>query len=444
MTLGRVLVVDDDRLLATRADPDAPELRAAQVLERLHVALGVLGEVGEAAAAGDVLAPAVEVLVDRLRVVELALRHRHLVVPHAVDVVGHADRHPVPARQHVELGQEQLGEAVDAGGVAGDHRVVPAAAAVAAGRDADLAADPPELLAVVVEQLGRERAGADAGGVGLDHADHPVDAGRADTGADADAAGHRVAARHERVGAVVDVEHGGLGALEQDGLALVQRLVEQQRGVADHRPQPLDVRQELLDDRLGLDGAAVVDLGQHLVLEVQRGLDLLGEDALVEEVGDPDAGAVDLVGVRRPDAAAGGADLVLAEEPLGHLVEGRVVAGDHVRVGADDQRRGVHAAGLERVDLAEERVGRDHDTVGDHRRAARREDAAGQQVGRELLAVDDDRVAGVVAAGRADAVVDVRPTTFTLGGEQVGRLALALVTPLGSEDHDCGHATPLR
>ena len=145
------------------------------------------------AAAGDVLPPAGEQLVDRLGPVELGLRHRHLVVADAVDLVGDADRHPLPRRQHVELGEEQVGEAVDAGGVAGDDRVVPAAATVATGRDADLAADLPELLAVLVEQLGRERAGADAGRVGLDHADDPVDARRADAGARAHAAGDRVA-----------------------------------------------------------------------------------------------------------------------------------------------------------------------------------------------------------------------------------------------------------
>jgi hypothetical protein len=42
-----------------------------------------------------------------------------------------------------------------------------------------------QVLAVLVEELGRERALADAGRVGLDDADHPVDAGRADAGAGA-------------------------------------------------------------------------------------------------------------------------------------------------------------------------------------------------------------------------------------------------------------------
>ena len=98
----------------------------------------------------------------------------------------------------------------------------------------------------------------------------------------------------------------------------------------------------------------------------------------------------------------------------------------------------VDAALDQRVELAEQRLGRDDDAVGDDRGAPRRQDAAGQQVGRELLAVDDDGVAGVVAAAGAD-----QKSMASAGGEQVGRLALALVAPLGSEDHDRGHAALL-
>ena len=58
---------------------------------------------------------------------------------------------------------------------------------------------------------------------------------------------------------------------------------------------------------------------------------------LVEDVGDPDADAVDLVGVRRPDAASRRTDLVLAQEALGDLVDRGVVRRDHVRVGADHE-----------------------------------------------------------------------------------------------------------
>src|SRR3954449_10041334 len=45
--------------------------------------------------AGDVVAPALQVLVDRARVVEPGLRHRQLVVADAVHVVPHAHGQPL-------------------------------------------------------------------------------------------------------------------------------------------------------------------------------------------------------------------------------------------------------------------------------------------------------------------------------------------------------------
>ena len=82
-----------DDLVAAGADADRRDPGADQLLDALDVALGVGRQLLERAAGGDVLPPAGELLVDRRRVVEVALAHRHLVVPHAVDVVGHAHRH---------------------------------------------------------------------------------------------------------------------------------------------------------------------------------------------------------------------------------------------------------------------------------------------------------------------------------------------------------------
>ena len=64
-----------------------------------------------------------------------------------------------------------------------------------------------------------------------------------------------------------------------------------------------------------------------------------------------------------------------------------------------------------------------------------REDAGREQVQGVLLVADDDGVAGVVAALVADDVVDA-------AAEQVGGLALALVAPLGADEHDRGHRGP--
>ena len=78
------------------------------------------------------------------------------------------------AGEHVELGDRETVEAVEAHRVAGHHGVEPAAAARAAGGGAELLAVVLQLLAEVVEQLGRERPAADARRVRLGDADDRV------------------------------------------------------------------------------------------------------------------------------------------------------------------------------------------------------------------------------------------------------------------------------
>ena len=250
---------------------------------------------------------------------------------------------------------------------------------------------------------------------------------------DGRAARGRIRGRHIRIRAVVDVEQGALRALQQHRFAGLQRVVEQQPGVGDAVPEALGLLQQRLDHVLGVQRLAVVDLDQHLVLEFQRGLDLVGQQLGVEHVGDPDPHPGDLVLVAGPDAAAGGADLLAAHVALGDLVDGDVVGHQQVRVGGDQQLRGVDAAIFEALQLVEQHTGIDHHAVADDVGDAGRQDARRDQVQREVLAGgQDDGVPGVVAALIAHH--PLHPPT-----EQISGLTLALVAPLGADEDDCRH-----
>ena len=116
------------------------------------------------------------------------------------------------------------------------------------------------------------------------------------------------------------------------------------------------------------------------------------------------------------------------------LSSGLVVRRDQVRVGRDQQPLGGDRRRARRA-----RRSRSSSTPGSMTTPlpitghdVRREDAGGQQVQRVLLVADDDRVAGVVAALVADDVVDAAT-------EQVGGLTLALIAPLGTNEHDSRH-----
>ena len=155
------------------------------------------------------------------------------------------------------------------------------------GVDAELLAALAEALADRVGELGRERARADARGVGLGEAQHVADRARPHAGAGRRLRRHRVGRGDERIGAVVDVEQRALRALEQDALARAALAVEQ-------RPHVVDVGQDLRRDLGELAHQRVLaDLGhaepapQRVVVHEQA-VDLGAQRAEVLEVLDAD------------------------------------------------------------------------------------------------------------------------------------------------------------
>ena len=158
----------------------------------------------------------------------------------------------------------------------------------------------------------------------------------------------------------------------------------------------------------------------------------------VLEIHHADGAPADLVLIGRADAALGGADLAVSRFGLAQRVElaverqdQRGILGDAQIVAAD-----VDAELLDLGDLLGERPGIDHHAVADHRELALAHDAGGQQ--RQLVggAVDHERVAGIVAA--LEAHHDIGALR-----QPIDDLALALVAPLGADDHDIGHWTVL-
>ena len=120
--------------------------------------------------------------------------------------------------------------------------------------------------------------------------------------------------------------------------------------------------------------------------------------------------------------------------PVTPEVERDVVRHDHVRVERDDELAVVleGALGLQALDLHDQHGGIRDDAVPDDAELAGVEDAGRDEVEDGLLAPHHQRVAGVVPALEADHHVGVL-------GEEVDDLALALVAPLRTDDHDIRH-----
>ena len=289
----------------------------------------------------------------------------------------------------------------------------------------------------MVEQLGDERPGAHPGHVGLGDADDPVDVAGTDAGAGAGPPDNRVGRRHERVGAVVEVEEGALRPFQQHLPARLEGLVQQGHRVRDVGRQPGRALAEvLLGDLGGPHGQAVEHLGQDLVGVRQGHVELGPEDARVEQVLHPQPDAHRPVGVGGPDAPLGGAQLRPAEVALMEGVQLLVVGHDQVGVARQTHRAAVDAPGLQGVHLRDEDPRVDHHAVADHRGDVVVEHPAGDQLQGEGLAADHEGVAGVVAALVADHHVH-------LGSDEVGELALPLVAPLGTDDDSRRHGALL-
>ena len=158
--------------------------------------------------------------------VKVALRNRHFVDALAINLVCHTNRNFFDAGEHVELGEHEVGEAVDARRVAGDRGVIPTTAARAAGGGAVFVTGCSQLLAPCIEKLGWERACTNAGCVSLDDADNGLEFAWADARTRGCSTGGCVRRSYERVGSVVDVEHGCLATLEEHVLAGLKRFVQ--------------------------------------------------------------------------------------------------------------------------------------------------------------------------------------------------------------------------
>jgi hypothetical protein len=100
---------------------------------------------------------------------------------------------------------------------------------------------------------------------------------------------------------------------------------------------------------------------------------------------------------------------------------------------ADAQVSGnVHPRGCQLPYFFEKGNRIDDEAISDHGDFSRMEDAARNQTQDELAVADQDRMASVVPALIANDVV--KPVC-----EQVDELALAFVSPLGSENDDIAH-----
>ncbi len=164
----------------------------------------------------------------------------------------------------------------------------------------------------------------------------------------------------------------------------------------------------------------------------------LDREALrVEQVSNAQAATRNLVLVSRANATPRRADLAFRARSLTRLIQRHVVRQDQ-RAGRTDAQALAyrHTLFFQLGDLTQQRIGSDHHAVADQTLHIVTQDAGRNQVQHGLLTVDDQGMSGIVAAL-------VTHDRSRLIGQQIDDLALALITPLGAQDHDVLTHNPL-
>src|SRR5215203_6753265 len=207
--------IEPDDLLAIGSDADQADWHADEVSDEAEIIARLLRQVSGVAAGGEVKLESRHLLVLRRRRME-----DRLVVGEGVEhrpflgAVADRDAQRADAAEDVELGDRQRIHAVEANRVAEGDEVHPATAPPPPGGRAELVATLQHLLTDVVEELGREGAGADPRRIGLGDPPDLVNVLRTDAGANASGSGDRVGGGDEGIGAVVQVEQSCLRPLE--------------------------------------------------------------------------------------------------------------------------------------------------------------------------------------------------------------------------------------
>ena len=420
-----------------RAGGDHGDGGADVGLQEVHIVLGLLRQGVVVLAAADIALPAGEGGEHGLGLHQQG-RDGEGIGDLAVDLVAGADLDLVQVAQHVQTGESHLSGALHHAAVLGGHGVKPAHTAGTAGGGTELAlvaAAAAQLVALLAQQLADEGLGVGAhrGGIGLGNTDDVLHRGGRHRSAHTAEAGQGVGGGGHGEDAQIGVLHGAQLTLQQDGLALLQSLVDKAHGVAHIGTDLLPQGDELVKQLVHAEGGLVVQVLEENVLQGDGGLQTLPQALLVKQVAHLHADLGVLVGVEGGNAALGGTKGTAGQTLLLIGVLEHVIGHEDLTALRDDEVGGGDALvgdGLQLVhQLADVQGHAVADDVGD----VGVEGAGGEDVKGKAAVIVDDGVARVGSALKADDHVG----RF---GQHIGDLALALVAPVGAYDrfyHNC-------
>ena len=228
---------------------------------------------------------------------------------------------------------------------------------------------------------------------------------------------------------MVDVEEGGLGALEEDLFAAREDFVQNDARIGHIGAQFLGVCQVFLQHGVVVERLAAVDFGNDVIFGLDVDGQFFREDLGIHEIADTDAHTGHFIHVARADAAFGRADLGLAQGFFLEFVQALMVRQDHVSTVADGDAADVDALVMHFLDFLQDNAGVDDDAVAEDADLAVVQDARRQQAQLIRHIVNDYRMARVGPAGITNHGV-------RLLGQIIHDFPFSFVAPLGTDDNN--------
>ena len=296
-------------ITASRAGPGRNDIHryARQFFYPPDKVLRRRGQVRKGGLARGGLAPARHAFIDRLALAVTVHDERRSLQPFAVKAIAGTDLDLFQPVQYVELGNAQPRQGIGEYGAAQGHGIEPAAAPRPPRGSAEFDAHARQVTAHVVEQLGWKRSRADPGRIGLDDSEHAVDRRRTHTRTRGRSAHGGIGRSDERIRPQVDIQHGALGALEENASLRSLHLLKQSGHVADQRLDPFGQREKLVQFPLqGRRRQTVVPFQKEIVQIEEFRIQPVAQPFRAEEVRKTDGTPRRLVFVRRTDTPPGG------------------------------------------------------------------------------------------------------------------------------------------
>jgi hypothetical protein len=176
----------------------------------------------------------------------------------------HANR--VEDIEHIDEGQGNFSDPVETAGLPCGDAVEPTCAAWTTGIHAPFAATLANEFACVVEQLCRHRSATNPRAVGLVDTNDPLHLRRRHACSLAGSSGRWRRGRDVWIGTVVDVQHGALGAFDNDAFAVGKRILDDYLSWDNHRPNEFGQFQQFLIEWLEFNDLVAKYANQLLIL----------------------------------------------------------------------------------------------------------------------------------------------------------------------------------